>query len=329
MKKRIVSLSPLSTEVLLMMVQGAGFSFPDDIEIIGGNQMGVSELLAVIRDADIILGDYTFNRKITREMVAAAKKVKLIQQPSVGYQNIDVEACTEAGIPVANTAGANTTGVAEHTIMAALCLLKNCCAAHRATAAGEWVQMEIGAGELQGKLWGLIGMGRIGRAVAERLIPFGVRMIYYDTARMKNEDEERYRASFSGIEDLLKTADMVSIHCPLTDETRGLVNDRYFALMKASAFVINVARGEIIDEEALARALNEKRLAGAACDVFSEEPITKENPLLGVGSARLLLTPHIAGATNESKIRIITAAVRNMVSVLNGGKPESVINDVE
>ncbi len=181
---------------------------------------------------------------------------------------------------------------------------------------------------MQGKLWGLIGMGRIGRAVAERLIPFGVRMVYHDMAKMSEDDEKIYHAEHSGLDDLLKASDIISIHCPLTDETRGMISAGRLALMKPSAFIINVARGEVLDEEALAAALEEKRLAGAALDVFSEEPVGTDNPFLKLDGANLVLTPHIAGVTQEAKMRIITVAVRNMVNVLNGGRPDFVINDI-
>lgn len=326
--KKIVSLSPLNTEVLMMMIRGAGISLPDDIEIINGSALPDAELIETIRDADIILGDYSFTRKITGDMARAAKKAKLIQQPSVGYQNIDVTACAAAGIPVANTAGANTASVAEHTVMAALALLKKLVAAHRSTTAGEWRQMEIGAGELQGKTWGLIGMGRIGRAVAERLVPFGVRMIYFSRSALSAPDEEKFHAAMCGLEDLLKTADIISIHCPLTEKTIGLICEKNIALMKPSSLIINVARGEVIDEAALARALRDRRIGGAALDVFAAEPIGRDNPLLGLEDVNLVLTPHTAGATNEAKFRIITAAVTNMVNVLNGKKPDCVVNGV-
>lgn len=329
MKKKIVSLCTLGPELLSMMIRGNGCTCPDDVEVIGAHHLPDSEIAGLLRDADIIFGDYTFIKSITGEMARAAKKARLVQQPSVGYQNIDVDAFTAAGIPVANTAGANTVSVAEHVVLAALCLLKNLLMAHRTTAAGEWRQMDIGAFELQGKSWGLVGMGRIGRAVAERLAPFGVSMAYYDPARMGGNDEAGYGATFREIDDLLQTSDIVSIHCPLTDATRGMIDARRIALMKPAAFIINVARGEVLDEEALALALSEKRLAGAALDVFSEEPIRAGSPLLGAIDARLMLTPHIAGVTQESKMRIITAAIRNVVAVLNGGEPDFIINAVK
>lgn len=328
MKKKIVSLSTLGPELLMLMIKNNGIADPDDVEVIGANHLPDGNIVELVRDADVIFGDFTFKKHVTAEMARAAKKAQLIQQPSVGYQNIDVEACTGAGIPVANTAGANTVSVAEHVVMTALCMVKNLLMAHRTTVAGEWRQMDIGAVELQGRLWVLIGMGRIGRAVAERLIPFGVRMAYYDAVRMGGDDELRLHAACSGMEELLKTADIISIHCPLTDETRGMVSAGRLALMKPSAFIINVARGEVLDEGALALALKEKRIAGAALDVFSEEPVGSDSPLLGLEEANLVLTPHVAGVTQEAKMRIITAAVRNMVSVLNGGRPDFVINEI-
>lgn len=328
MKKKIVSLSTLGPELLMLMIKNNGIADPDDVEVIGANHLPDGNIVELVRDADVIFGDFTFKKHVTAEMARAAKKAQLIQQPSVGYQNIDVEACTGAGIPVANTAGANTVSVAEHVVMTALCMVKNLLMAHRTTVAGEWRQMDIGAVELQGRLWGLIGMGRIGRAVAERLIPFGVRMTYYDAVRMGGDDELRLHAAYSGMEELLKTADIISIHCPLTDETRGMVSAGRLALMKPSAFIINVARGEVLDEGALALALKEKRLAGAALDVFSEEPVCADNPFLKLDGVNLVLTPHIAGVTQEAKMRIITAAVRNMVSVLNGGRPDFVVNGI-
>jgi phosphoglycerate dehydrogenase-like enzyme len=328
MNKKIISLCPLNATVISTMIKGAGLSEPEGIELIDAYHLPEAEIIELVKDAEIILGDYTFNKKITREIAAAAHNVKLIQQPSVGYQHIDFEACAEAGVPVANTAGANTTSVAEHTIMAALCLVKRIMPAHHATLSGEWKQMEIGAGELAGKLWGLVGMGRIGRAVSERLAPFEVRMAYHDTDRLSENDEKKYHVEFIDIKEMLRSADIISLHCPLTDKTKGLIGKPELSMMKKTALIINVARGEIIDEPALAQALKEQTIGGAALDVFAEEPINKNNPFIGINAENLILTPHIAGATYESKMRIISAAIKNIVKVLNGEKPDFVVNAV-
>jgi phosphoglycerate dehydrogenase-like enzyme len=326
MKNKIVSMCPLNATVISMMIKGAGLSAPEEIELVDAYHSSDSEIVKLVRDAAVILGDYTFNKKITREIAIAAQGVKLIQQPSVGYQHIDIDACTEAGIPVANTAGANTVSVAEYTIMAALCLIKRLLPAHRATVSGEWKQMEIGAGELAGKLWGLVGMGRIGRAVSDRLLPFGVRIVYHDTVRLSENDEKKYHAEFIDFKEMLRSADIISLHCPLTEKTKGLIGKTELSMMKTTALLINVARGEIIDEDALAQAIKEQKIGGAALDVFAEEPISRKSPYVGMDSENLILSPHVAGATNESKMRIISAAISNIVKVLNGEKPDFVVN---
>lgn len=326
MRRKIVSLAPLPVEVIQQLISGCGISVPTDVEIVNANALSQSEILSVVKGASAILGDYTFKQKITREIAMAAKGALLIQQPSVGYQHIDIDACTEAKIPVANTASANTVSVAEHTIMVALCLLKNLLLAHRSTRAGQWLQLEIGSTEIQGKTWGLIGMGQIGRAVAERLVAFGVDIRYTNPKRLDKVDENRLRASYQEIDQLLSVSDIISVHCPLTDKTYRLINQHRLALLKPSAVLINVARAEIVDEHALANALSEKRLAGAAVDVFSDEPLSANNPLLQVQSDNLILTPHLAGATNESKIRIISIAIRNLAKALTGEKPDFIVN---
>jgi glyoxylate reductase len=172
-------------------------------------------------------------------------------------------------------------------------------------------------------------MGQIGRAVAERLIGFGVDTRYYDPVRLDKNEERRLRANYQEIDQLLVVSDLVSVHCPLTDDSYALVDQRRLALMKPSAVLINVARGEIVDEQALANALSEKRIAGAAVDVFSDEPLSADNPLMQVQSDNLILTPHLAGTTDESKIRIIATAISNLAKALAGEQPEYVVNRVQ
>jgi phosphoglycerate dehydrogenase-like enzyme len=326
MSTKIISMAPLNPDLLMSLLKGAGRSIPADIEIISANKLSDEEIIELVGDAAIIIGDYTFNRKITRDIAMAARSVKLIQQPSVGYQHIDIEACAEAGIPVANTAGANTISVAEYTVMAGLCMQKKLMMAHRTTAAGEWRQIDVGSGDLFGKLWGLVGMGRIGKAVAERLVPFGVQIKYYDIVKLSPDEEKKHRASFCKIEEMVATSDLISLHCPLTSLTKGIIGEKELSRMKATAVIINVARGEVIDEPALVRALKEKRIAGAVLDVFSEEPLGTKNPLLSLGPDVVILTPHIAGATREAQFRIMSMAVSNVISVLNGDKPDFLVN---
>jgi phosphoglycerate dehydrogenase-like enzyme len=321
--EKIINLSPIPKEFLIEFFKMHGVV---EIDVVDAGNFDAEQVIKEVKNAGYIIGDYRFQQKITREVVQAAKNVKLIQQPSVGYQHIDIAACSEVGIKVANTAGANTIAAAEHTIMSALCLIKNIVYAVRTTAAGEWRQMDVRPVELFNKTWGFIGFGRIGKAVAERLIAFGTHMLYYDVIRIPAEEEKRLQVTFATLSDVLKSADILSLHCPLTEETTGLINRDNIALMKPGAIVINVARGEVVDEQALAEALRDGKLGGAALDVFSAEPIASANPLLAVAGDKVILSPHVAGVSQEAQGRIITTTITNIVKVMKGEIPESLVN---
>ncbi len=325
MSKSVLSLAPLPVEVVKFLIR----QMPDvpDFEVISGNEMLEEELRKSFSAADVVLGDYTFKQKITANIVSAARRLKLIQQPSVGYQHIDVEACTARGIKVANTAGANTISVAEHTIAWGLCLLKNIFHAHTSTKLGGWEQMSIKPAELKGKVWGIVGFGRIGQAVAERLKPFQLsRIIYHDTYRPEPSVEQELGVEYTAMTTILSQSNIISLHAPLTDATRNMINEDALNSMKQGAYLINVARAELVDEKALAAAIMKGKIGGAGIDVFSEEPITMDNPLLGVKSERLLFSPHVAGVTDEAAGRIINMATANIARVLKGEKPESLVN---
>jgi glyoxylate reductase len=325
MAKKVLSLAPLSAEIVKLLIRQT----PDvpDFEVIAGNEMPEEEVKKAFSEADVVLGDYTFKKKITADILSTARNLKFIQQPSVGYQHIDVAACTARGIKVANTAGANTISVAEHTIAWGLCLLKNMFHAHTSTKSGGWEQMSIKSAELQGKVWGIVGFGRIGQAVAERLKPFGLsRIIYHDTYRPKPSVEQALGVEYTELTTLLSQSDIISLHAPLTDATRAMINEDVLNSMKPSAYLINVARAELVDEKALAVAIMKGKIAGAGIDVFSEEPVTMNNPLLAVESERLLFSPHVAGVTDEAAGRIINMATANIARMLKGEKPESLVN---
>lgn len=318
----IVSFAPLPADFISALIQDRGII---DIEVVSVHGKPKKEILDMVARADLILGDYTFRHVIDHETAAAARKVKLIQQPSVGYQHIDIDACRKAGIRVANTAGANTVAVAEHSIMAAMCLLKNLFFAARTTAQGNWNQMEVRSAELSGKTWGMVGMGRIGQALAARLIPFGMKVIYYDPCRLSPEIENSLGVTCVPLMELLKAVDVLSLHCPLTKETEGLINRERLVTMKPAAVIINVARGEVVDEAALAIALKEGKIGGAALDVFVEEPIIPENPLLTGAGDKIILTPHVAGVTTEAQGRILAQTIDNLVAVINGQEPVNLV----
>jgi phosphoglycerate dehydrogenase-like enzyme len=298
-------------------VSGAAYS------IVDAHLAPEDRLILEVADAEILIGDYTHNTHITAKVAEAAQRLKLIQQPSAGYNNIDVSACKRKGIPVANTHGANDIGVAEHTIMLALACLKKLTYFNAKTHAGEWKFQEAlqkGVFEINQKTYGLIGMGRTAREVAKRLVPFGVKVFYYDVVKLNAEEESQYQATFAPLDEILKTADVVSLHLPLNDETRGIISAEKLALMKPSSILINVGRGELANEVALAAAVKEGKLAAAAVDVFSKEPPPADHPLFGLEN--VILTPHLAGSTRESGARIMTMALDNIARVIRGEKPQ-------
>ncbi len=326
MKLVVLSLAPLPAELVkALIMQTSGLP---DFDVVLGGGMNRAELSDAFSRADVVMGDYTFQCPISSAVLDNALSVKLIQQPSVGYQHIDVDACTERRIPVANTPGANTASVAEHTLACGLSLLRKLSAANQGMREGRWDQLSLNPAELAGKTWGLIGFGRIGRAVSLRLKPFApARVLYHDVVRPSAQEEDEYGVSYAQLSDLLGASDIVSLHAPLTEATLHMIGDEELGRMKPSAYLINVARGELVDEDALARALKEERIAGAAVDVFSREPVTAENPLLGAAGNNLLLSPHVAGVSTEAAGRIITMAAGNIARVLKGLEPLYVVND--
>ena len=325
MSLTVLSLAPLPAGIVKLLIQQTP-GVPD-FEVVEGHEMSIEAVKKAMSEADVVLGDYTFKQKITADIVSAARNLKLIQQPSVGYQHIDVDACTVRGIKVANTAGANTISVAEHTIAWGLCLLKNMFHAHTSTKSGRWEQMSVKPAELKGKVWGIIGFGRIGQAVAERLKPFGLsRIIYHDTYRPEPSVEQSLGVEYTELANILSQSDIISLHAPLTAATRNMINEAALNSMKPGAYIINVARAELVDEKALAEAIRKGKIAGAGIDVFSEEPVNMNNPLLGVESEKLLFSPHVAGVTDEAAGRIINMATINIARVLKGEDPESLVH---
>ncbi len=322
---KILNTTPMSDATLKMLLDSKNPPVP--FEVIDAHGIPEDKLVELIADTDIVLGDYTGATSFTRRMAESAGKLKLIQQPSVGHNHIDIAACSEFGIPVANTPGANDTGVAEHTIMLALACLKYLTFYNARTHQGEWLFMHAqrtGVFELAGKTYGLLGMGSTARAVARRLASFDVRLLYCDLQRLSAEDETKYAATFATMDDILKTADVISIHLPLTEKTAGIIDAGKIALMKPTAVLINVGRGALVDEAALADALRSKKIAMAAVDVFAKEPPPADHPFFGLEN--VILTPHLAGSTRESGGRIINMALDNLIRVMRGEKPQWVLN---
>ncbi len=326
----IVSTAPLPAPVVKALVEsalGPRKVEVGDVEVVALAERTREALLEVAPMADVLLGDYTFEVGVDAEVIDRLERCKLIQQPSAGYQQIDVEAAKRKGIPVANAGGANDVAVAEHTVMVGLALLKSLFWADAHTRAGEWPQMavsSVGCVELAGRTWGLVGFGRIGREVARRLKGFGCRILYFDVVPAPREVEEELSVERRDLDTLLRESDVVSLHVPLTEKTKGLIDSEALAKIGSAGYLINVARGEVVDEEALVEALRLKKLKGAAIDVFSEEPPPASHPLFGLDN--VIVTPHVAGVTDESRRRIMQVTAANIARVLLGEKPENVVS---
>ncbi|MGC2518737.1 MAG: hydroxyacid dehydrogenase [Burkholderiales bacterium] len=275
-----------------------------------------AETLESVADADALI---VRNRtRVDRALIAAAPKLRVVGRLGVGLDNIDVEACRARAVEVIPAAGANSQSVAEYVIAAAMLLLRGAFGSSAAVAAGDWPRQALSDGrEISGKTLGVVGFGGIGRLVARHARALGMRVLAHDAllpadAKVFRDLEARPMA----LEALLHEADVVSLHLPLDDSTRNLIGAGRLRAMKSGAVLINTARGGIVDEAALAQALREGHLAGAALDVFEREPLAAGSPLAGVPN--LIMTPHIAGLTRESNERVSAMIAARVAAALGG-----------
>jgi phosphoglycerate dehydrogenase-like enzyme len=264
-------------------------------------------------------------RTVDASLLKRMPKLRLIQVPGHGYDHVNLDDARAAGVPVATVAGSGAEAhtVAEMAIILAGVASRRVLEADAFMRGGGWgsfAMLQHGVFELAGKTLGLVGFGRIGREVLKRALAFDMRVLYYDVVKAEVEGAE-----FRDLDALLGEADVVSLHTPLTPETEGLINDRTLALMKPTAVIVNTARGPLVDAPALAKALRDGRIRGAAIDVFDTEPPAKDNPLLG--APNIVLSPHMAGVTAESIMRIIAAALENCKRVARGEKPLDVVSE--
>jgi len=274
-------------------------------------------------------------RHINRRLLEAARGAKLFQTISVGYDFVDIEAATELKIPVANNPGWSTTSVAEHTLMFMLFLLKKGFRLHQMGNKKQWTITEKHGfwdqiGELRGKTLGILGLGNIGKEVARLARVFGPKIIYNKRTRLSEEAEEKLGVEYCSLDDLLAKSDILSIHVHLTEETRGMIGRDEIAKMKPGAILLNLARGEVIDDVALAEAVIEGRLSGVGTDVLTENRrgnvVETHSPLLGLEN--VMITPHMAGPTKEARARSQLQVTDNILRVLGGEKPLHLVNDV-
>lgn len=257
---------------------------------------------------------------IDKGVLDAAKNLKMIQRTGVGIEMLDKEEIKRRGIPVYVNAGVNARSVAEHTLALMLACLKRIPAIDKQVRQGIWKKQETGTSchELYGKTVGLVGMGAIGKQVAEYLHVFGAEIVYTDINRLPAELEQRYNASYIPLlEELLPQVDILSLHCPLTADNKEFINKKTLALMKKNTIIINTARGKLIDEPALYHALKEGRVCAAGLDVHYEEPISINNHLLST-LENVILTPHISGLSFETFYVMMADAVKNIITYDQG-----------
>ena len=270
-------------------------------------------LLAQLADARALI---VRNRTQVRgALLEAASRLEAVGRLGVGLDNIDLEACAARGIAVFPASGANDLSVAEYVITSALVLLRGAYRANTRMLAGEWPRGELIGRELAGRTMGLVGLGAIARLVKAKALALGMTVAAFDPY-LPNGDPAWDRVRKCDLDDLLGLADVVSLHVPLSETTRNLIDAAALRRMRPDAVLVNAARGGVVDEAALASALGEGRLGGAALDVFAREPLTREAAAIFADTPNLILTPHIAGVTAESNVRVSTLIANRILEAL-------------
>jgi D-3-phosphoglycerate dehydrogenase len=279
------------------------------------------EIIALAQDADAVLNCYA---KMTAHVIEELKCCRIIARYGIGVDNVDLAAATKSKILVTNVPDYCIDEVSDHTLALLLALARRITVADGAVKAGAWdVVAHAGIRRLRGQTLGLLGFGKIAKAMASKVQPLGMKVLVYDPY-LETELVSRYGVEAVSLDKLLAEADAISIHVPLSPETRNLIGERELALMKSAAFLINTSRGGIVDEQALAAALKEGQLGGAALDVLSVEPPPADHPLRQ--APNIILTPHLAFYSRESVIELQTKAAEEVARALKGEPPRSPVN---
>lgn len=311
MTQKIVMLQPIGEEqeAIIRSLLPEGFAVsgikgrsPDDVK------EGVS-------DADY---GVWWDLPITADVIAAAPRIKLFHKWGVGIDNIDIEACRARGIRIARTTGSNAVPVAEATIGLMIAIARRIVQAHVSVVAGGWPKNEVWRHSIlvSGKTVGILGLGAIGKGVAKRLRGFDCTILYHNRTRLPEAEEQALGVQYRLLDHMLAECDILSLNCPLTPETAGLINARKLGLMKKGALLVNVARGGIVVENDLVAALKSGHLAGAAVDVFDQEPPPKDHPLLHMEN--VICTPHTASTAYENSKRSVAHWLGNILRVHKG-----------
>jgi glyoxylate reductase len=281
------------------------------------------ELFRRIKDKDGLVCLLT--EKVNEELLAAAPKLRIAANVAVGYDNITVADCTKRGVVATNTPGVLDETTADFAWTLLMAVARRLGEGEALARSGEWkgwdLDQLVGA-DVWGKTLGLVGFGRIGRAVARRAAGFQMKVIYYDAVRVPLDVERGFHAEYRDLSTLLREADFVSVHVPLLPETGGLFNTKTFSQMKPTAFLINTSRGPVVDEAALVQALESKTIAGAALDVYEKEPAIQP----GLRRPNVVLAPHIASASLETRTKMACMAAENVVALFKGQRPPNILN---
>ncbi|MBS0539035.1 MAG: 2-hydroxyacid dehydrogenase [Proteobacteria bacterium] len=283
------------------------------------------EQKAAYAGADYFVG--FVQQYVTPQLYKDAPKLKLVQLLSAGYDKADLEAARKSKVPLCANGGANSTAVSEHAMLLMLAVSRRLITQHTNVSGGRWHgNSPPQVHEVRDRVLGIIGLGTIGKKVARLALAFGMRVHYYDIARLKEEQEDALGVRFRLLPEILRTSDIISLHVPLNDSTHHLLGAQELAMMKKTAVIVNTARGPVIDEKALTEALSKNQLFGAGLDVFDEEPTPPDNPLLKLDN--VILTAHLAGPTFESNITRLRNGFDNVQRIARGEAPLWVVPEL-
>ncbi|RMA97132.1 phosphoglycerate dehydrogenase [Hydrogenothermus marinus] len=295
----------------------------EDIEVDYQPEIQFAELLEIIKDYDAII---TRSRTpVTKELLERAEKLKVVGRAGVGVDNVDLEECSKRGILVVNTPGANTVGAAELTMAHMYAILRKLHLAHEDMLKGNWNRKKFMGEELNGKVVGIIGLGNVGSQVAIRCKASGATVIAYDPYIPREKGDRLGVELVENLDDLLKRVDILTLHCPLTEETKGMIGEREIGLLKDGVYFVNAARGGIVDEDALYKYMKKGKFAGIGLDVFSKEPPDEKIRRL-FEFDNISLSPHIGANTYESQDNVAIKVAQQVINALKGRFVESAVN---
>lgn len=295
-----------------------------DVQVFDGDELPRQKLLEFCKDKDAIVSDLV--NVINEEFFENCPRIKVVANVAVGYDNIDVKEASKRNILACNTPGVLTETTADLAFSLLMAVARRVPESERYLRSGQWksfsLDLLLGV-DVHHKTLGIIGFGRIGQAVAARAAGFSMRILYTQNNRADIELERKYNATYVPLDELLKNSDFVSVHCPLNDKTRGLIGSKQFNSMKNSAFLINTARGAVVNENDLLEALTSRKIAGAGLDVFSKEPNVPSKLL---DMENVVLLPHIGSASIETRSAMARMAVEAIVSSFKQEQPPNIIN---